>query len=99
MTLFHLSCLLEDMNCSNSWPNPHCFLGHGMTGSRVNIHGIRKPYLLLIGDEENPRNAKTAFGLRDWVSEACIGQLRFNKKAVDLKLPDISPAEAVRAGA
>jgi len=63
------------------------------------LHQLKKPYLLLVGDMENPRNAKTAFGLRDWTPEACVGQLRFNKKAVDLRLPEMSPAQAVAAGA
>jgi uncharacterized NAD-dependent epimerase/dehydratase family protein len=63
------------------------------------IHTIDKPYLLMIGDTENPLNAKTAFGLRDWALEACIGQLRFNDKAVDLGLAQLSPREAVAAGA
>jgi uncharacterized NAD-dependent epimerase/dehydratase family protein len=62
-------------------------------------HDIRKPYLLLIGDMENPNNAKTAFGLRDWTPEACIGQLRFHDQAVDLGLPEMTPAQAVAAGA
>lgn len=63
------------------------------------IHHIKKPYLLLIGDMENPNNAKTAFGLRDWTPEACLGQLRFNDRAVDLGLPQMSPGQAVAAGA
>ena len=63
------------------------------------IFEIKKPYLLLIGDMENPVNAKTAFGLRDWAPEACVGQLRFGPRAVDLGLPELSPIEAERAGA
>src|SRR6185437_2326641 len=47
----------------------------------------------------NPRNAKTAFGLRDWMPDACIGQLRFKPTAVDLKLPDMTLADAVASGA
>jgi uncharacterized NAD-dependent epimerase/dehydratase family protein len=62
-------------------------------------HQIKKPYLLLIGDMENPRNAKTAFGLRDWIPHDCIGQLRFSRKAVDLGLPELSPESARAAGA
>jgi uncharacterized NAD-dependent epimerase/dehydratase family protein len=65
----------------------------------MTAHKIKKPYLLLIGDTENPNNAKTAFGLRDWTPEACIGQLRFNDKAVDLGLPEMSPVKALLAGA
>lgn len=63
------------------------------------VHEIRKPYLLLVGDVENPINAKTAFGLRDWVPEVCLGQLRFTKRAVDLRLCDLSLREAVVRGA
>lgn len=63
------------------------------------VHELRKPYLLLIGDMDNPINAKTAYGLRDWTPEACVGQLRFTKRAVDLGLPDLSPSEAAARGA
>lgn len=60
---------------------------------------IKKPYLLLLGDVENINNAKTAFGLRDWAPEACLGQLRFDDCAADLGLRDMSPLQAVQAGA
>jgi uncharacterized NAD-dependent epimerase/dehydratase family protein len=63
------------------------------------IHEIDRPYLLLIGDTVNPADAKTAFGLRDWTPEACVGQLRFRSEAVSLGLPDLSPAEAFAKGA
>jgi uncharacterized NAD-dependent epimerase/dehydratase family protein len=65
----------------------------------MNTHHIRKPYLLLIGDMENPLNAKTAFGLRDWARDACLGQLRFTEAAVDLGLPEMSSRAAAAAGA
>jgi uncharacterized NAD-dependent epimerase/dehydratase family protein len=70
-----------------------------VVGVSMAIHNIKKPYLLLIGDTENPQNAKTAFGLKDWTPEACIGQLRFNARAVDLGLPNMSPLIAASAGA
>lgn len=63
------------------------------------VHELRKPYLLLIGDMDSPINAKTAFGLKDWVPESCLGQLRFSDRAVDLGLPDLSPREAAARGA
>ncbi len=63
------------------------------------IHDIKKPYLLLIGDMDIAGNAKTAFGLRDWAPDACLAQLRFNDKAVDLGLPQMTPRQAVAAGA
>src|SRR5688572_11346614 len=65
----------------------------------MSIHNLKKPYLLLIGDMQSPGNAKTAFGLRDWTPQDCIGQLRFDDKAVDLGLPEMSPAQAAAAGA
>jgi uncharacterized NAD-dependent epimerase/dehydratase family protein len=65
----------------------------------MTLHIINKPYLLLIGDMENPRNAKTAFGLRDWMPDACIAQWRFNDKAVDLGLKEMTPKAAKIAGA
>lgn len=63
------------------------------------VHELRKPYLLLIGDVESPINAKTACGLRDWIPEACLGQLRFTNCAVDLGLSELSPQEAAARGA
>jgi uncharacterized NAD-dependent epimerase/dehydratase family protein len=63
------------------------------------VHELRKPYLLLIGDTESPIKAKTAYGLRDWTPDACLGQLRFNDQAVDLGLPDLSAREAAARGA
>ena len=65
----------------------------------MSLHDIAKTYLLLIGDTQSPGSAKTAFGLRDWVPDACIGQLRFNDQAVDLGLPRMSPRQAAEAGA
>lgn len=63
------------------------------------MHSIKKPFLLLVGDMTNPRNAKTAFGLRDWARDDCIGQLVFTEDAVDLGLPNMTPAEAAGRGA
>lgn len=63
------------------------------------VHVVRKPYLLLIGDMEDPINVKTALGLRDWVPDACLGQLRFHQRAVDIGLSELSPLEAAAKGA
>lgn len=63
------------------------------------LHELAKPYLLMIGDTEDRSAAKTAFGLRDWVPDSCLGQFRFHGRAVDVGLPDLSPAEAAAAGA
>ena len=60
---------------------------------------LRKPYLLFLGEETNPLKAKTAFGLRDWVAESCIGQTRMPDGTVDLGLPELDSAAAAAAGA
>ena len=60
---------------------------------------LRKPYLLYLGTEVDPRTAKTAFGIRDWAADACIGQFREAADTVDLRLPDLCPSEAAAGGA
>jgi uncharacterized NAD-dependent epimerase/dehydratase family protein len=60
---------------------------------------IRKPYLLFLGDAPDALAAKVAQGVRDWRPEAAIGQFRMEGCRADLGLPDMDPAEAVRAGA
>ncbi len=37
---------------------------------------IAQPYLVFLGDMSDELYAKTAFGLRDWLPGACIGQVR-----------------------
>lgn len=63
------------------------------------VHVVRKPYLLMIGDMADPKNAKTALGLKDWCPEDCVGQFRLSESAVDTGLADLSPREAHAAGA
>ena len=65
----------------------------------MKLHVLQKPYLLMVGDTENPRNAKTAFGLKQWTPESCLGQLRLSASAVDIGLPDMSVLQAAAAGA
>ena len=60
---------------------------------------IRTPYLVFLGDVENPLDAKTGRGLADWRPELCVGQLRLGGCRVDLGLPDMTPEEARAAGA
>ncbi len=45
------------------------------------------PYLLFLGDTSEPGYAKTAFGLRDWAGEKCIGELACAPGAISLSLP------------
>ena len=35
---------------------------------------VPQPYLLFLGGETSAPHAKTAFGLRDWAPELCLGE-------------------------
>ena len=35
---------------------------------------LPSPYLLFLGDATVPAYAKTAFGLRDWAGDRCVGE-------------------------
>lgn len=60
---------------------------------------VRKPYLLFLGRAEQIHQAKTAFGLKDWTAEACLGQWRLPGCKVSLDLPELNPAAAAAKGA
>lgn len=60
---------------------------------------LRPPYLVFVGDQQNPGFAKTGFGLVDWRKELVVGQLRLSEDAVDLGVPDIDLRDASVAGA
>jgi len=57
------------------------------------------PYLLFLGDTTEPSFAKTAFGLRDWVPERCIGEWACEGATVTTGLPRLTPQEAYARGA
>lgn len=58
-------------------------------------------YLLFLGDVTEPAFAKTAFGLRDWAFERCVGELALPAASVSAGLPalDARAARARGAGA
>ncbi|HEY0682144.1 MAG TPA: DUF1611 domain-containing protein [Steroidobacter sp.] len=60
---------------------------------------LPQPYLLFLGDTTEAGYAKTAFGLRDWAPEQCVGELACSEDAVTLGLPKLTPAEAKARGA
>ena len=60
---------------------------------------LPEPYLLFLGDVTEPDYAKTAFGLRDWAPERCIGELSCAAGAVTLGLPALTPGQARARGA
>lgn len=60
---------------------------------------IQPPYLIFLGDAPNDIAAKTGAGIVQWRRERCIGQLRLPACRADIRLPDMSVAEAAAAGA
>lgn len=60
----------------------------------------RPPKLLLfLGDTVEPGFAKTAFGLRDWSGERCVGEWALPGAGVTTGLPALSPRDAAAQGA
>jgi uncharacterized NAD-dependent epimerase/dehydratase family protein len=60
---------------------------------------IRKPYLLFLGAETENAFAKTAFGLRDWAPELCVGEYALAAATVSTGLARLTPQEAFALGA
>ena len=60
---------------------------------------VPQPYLLFLGDATDARYAKTAFGLRDWAPNHCIGELALPTATITTGLPRLQPAEAYSRGA
>jgi uncharacterized NAD-dependent epimerase/dehydratase family protein len=61
--------------------------------------GLPSPYLLFLGDTVEPGYAKTAFGLRDWAPDRCVGELILPPGSVTTGLSQMSPAKAHARGA
>ncbi|GMM92587.1 DUF1611 domain-containing protein [Qipengyuania sp. MTN3-11] len=60
---------------------------------------IPRPYLLFLGDETNPGYAKSAFGIRDWAAEDCVGEYSYGDSTLTLGLPEMTPQVAAQHGA
>lgn len=70
--------------------------------SEARISGVLdlpQPYLLFLGDTHEPGYAKTAFGLRDWAGERCVGEWSCEGATVSTGLPRLTPKEARARGA
>jgi uncharacterized NAD-dependent epimerase/dehydratase family protein len=63
------------------------------------VHALPAPYLLFLGDVAEAGFAKTAFGLRDWAGDRCIGEHALPSAAVTTGLERLTPAEAAARGA
>ena len=59
---------------------------------------LPQPYLLFLADTVDAGFAKTAFGLRDWAGDKCVGEFALGA-TVSTGLPVMTPAEARAAGA
>ena len=59
---------------------------------------LSAPYLILIGDLEDPTYAKTGLGIVDWRPDLVAGQLRFGDCELDMGVPDMTVAEAASTG-
>ena len=60
---------------------------------------LPQPYLLFLGDITDAEYAKTAFGLRDWARERCVGEYACAGTTVTTGLPFLTPVEATAKGA
>ncbi len=65
----------------------------------VTLLDLPQPYLLFLGDVREAGYAKTAFGLRDWVPNLCVGEFALPASTVTTGLPAMSPPEARAKGA
>ncbi len=63
------------------------------------MHQLKKPYLLYLGDAQDPVNAKTAFGLRDWCRSDVLGEWSLPTAMVSVGVPRLSPSAAAAQGA
>jgi uncharacterized NAD-dependent epimerase/dehydratase family protein len=74
------------------------------SASKEQVIGIPKfvlpqPYLLFLGDVAEAGFAKTAFGLRDWAGDRCVGEYALPGARVSLGLPSLDPRAAATRGA
>jgi uncharacterized NAD-dependent epimerase/dehydratase family protein len=63
------------------------------------VMDLPHPYLLFLGDTTEPGYAKTAFGLRDWATDRCVGEWSCAGATVTTGLPRLTPKEARARGA
>ena len=66
---------------------------------QVREMALPQPYLLFLGDTTEPGYAKTAFGLRDWARDRCVGEYVLPGATVTTGLPQLTAAQAQQDGA
>ncbi|WP_262690206.1 N-acetyltransferase DgcN [Kordiimonas aestuarii] len=60
---------------------------------------IEAPYLLFLGEAQDPIAVKTARGVAQWRPENCVGEYSLEGATISLGLPSLSPAAATARGA
>lgn len=60
---------------------------------------LKTPYLLFLGDAPDSLSAKVAQGIKDWRPEYAVGQFRMEGCQADMRVPDMTLAEAWETGA
>lgn len=70
-----------------------------MNNPNLSVVNLPQPYLLFLGDTTEPGYAKTAFGLRDWAPDRCVGEWSCGGGTVTTGLLRLSPKEAKAKGA
>lgn len=72
---------------------------NAMTDRIAGVLVLPQPYVLFLGDTTIAGFAKTAFGLKDWAPEKCVGELRLPGATVTTGLETLTAAEAHARGA
>src|SRR5580700_10896306 len=71
-----------------------------MSGAqKLEVAYLPQPYLLFLGDTTEKGYAKTAFGLRDWAADRCVGECSCGGTTLSTGLPRLTPKEAYARGA
>ena len=71
----------------------------GQAASFVRDLNLPYPFLLFLGNSTDAAYAKTAFGLRDWAHERCIGEFACPGSTTTVGFARMTPAAARAAGA
>ncbi|MCH8614721.1 DUF1611 domain-containing protein [Sphingomonas sp. SM33] len=74
-------------------------LQRGIESGSASSGRLPQPYLLFLGDTVEAGFAKTAFGLRDWAPDLCVGEFALPGAQVTVGLPQMRPADAADKGA
>ena len=74
-------------------------LQRGFESSLAGSGRLPQPYLLFLGDTVEAGFAKTAYGLRDWAPDLCVGEFALPGAQVSVGLPQLRPVEAADRGA